>query len=322
MRLVSAAQRVLGWLVVAAAVAGLLHPVVARLSRRVPRGLAVAIVAVLSVVGVAAATYRVVDDIADQTERLRRAAPEAARRIENDEGRFAELAREADLSQRAQRFVDEVPDRLRGGSPPEALRAAATRGVAYLTTGVLTLFLLIHGPALAAAAAQQVHDPRRRVTLQRVAGSAFTRGFGYARGTLATAAVAGLVAFGLASAAGVPGAAPLGLWVALWDVVPYLGALVGAVPVVVLGGVGNPGRGFALAAAFVLYELMETFVVQRRLERRTVRVGPFITTATGFAGLELYGLGGALVALLVVALAMAALDEMAPPEPAAGAQPP
>lgn len=313
----AASRRVLGWLVAAATIAGVVQPVVARLSRRVPRGVAVLLVAALGVGSVGVVAWRIVDDVSDQTDRLRRAAPEAAERIERGDGRVAELAREAELAERTERFVEQVPERLRGGTPGEALRAAATRGVSYLATLVLSIFLLLHGPDLAAAAARQVHDPRRRALLERVAGAAFTRGFAYVRGTIAMALVAGATAYVIAEAGDVPAPAPLALWVALWDVVPYLGAVIGAVPIVLLGGIGDPGRGVVLALAFVAYEVVETLLVQRRLERRSVRLGPFLTAAAAFAGLELYGLGGALLAIVTAALTVAALAELAPPEEAA-----
>ena len=312
----AASRRVLGWLVAAATIAGVVHPLVARLARRMPRGVAVALVALAALASVGLVAWRTVDDVGDQTDRLRRAAPAAAQRVEGGDGRVAELAREAELAERTERFVEEVPERLRGGTPAQALRAAATRGVAYLATFVLSVFLLLHGPDLAAAAARQVHDPRRRAVIERVAAAAFDRGFTYVRGTIAMALAAGGVAYVIAEAADVPAPAPLALWVALWDVVPYLGAVIGAVPIVLLGGIGDPGRGVVLALAFVAYEVVETLLVQRRLERRAVRLGPFLTAAGAFAGLELYGLGGALLAIVVLAVGVAALAELAPAEPA------
>ena len=320
--LLAASRRVLGWVLAAAAIAGLLHPLVVALRRHVHRGLAVLLVAAAAVTTVGVVAYRVVDDVRDQTERLSRAAPAAARRLEADEGRLAELAREADLSERTQRFVDEVPERLRGGTPAQALRAAATRGVAYLATLVLSVFFLLHGPDLAAGALRQVHDPARRARLEQVAGAAFRRGFGYARGTIAMALVAGAFGYAVASVADVPGPAPLGLWMALWDGVPYFGAVIGALPIVLLGGVGDPGRGLALAAVFLAYEAVESFAVQRRLERRTVRVGPFLTAAAAFAGIELYGLGGALLAVLATCLVVATLEELAGADREEAPQPP
>lgn len=310
--LLAASRRVLGWVVAAATIAGLLHPVVAAVRRRMPRGVAVLVVVGTSLATVGVVAWQVVDDVRDQTDRLREAAPASARRIENGEGRVAELAREADLSVRAQRFVDEVPERLRGGTPGQALRSAATRGVAYLATFVLSIFFLLHGPDLARAASRQVHDPVVRARLERVAGATFRRGFGYARGTIAMAVGAGAFGYAVARAAGVPGAAPLGLWMALWDAIPYFGAVVGAVPIILLGGIGDPRQAVVLATVFVAYEGAETFLAQRRLERLTVRVGPFLTAAGAFAGVELYGLGGALLAVLAIALAVAALDELAP----------
>ncbi|MGH9164722.1 MAG: hypothetical protein ACRDZW_04305, partial [Acidimicrobiales bacterium] len=140
LRMLAASQRVLGWLLAAVALAGLLHPLVARLDRRLPRGLAVALVMVGTVGGTGLVAYSVFDGISDEAARLSRAAPQAAQRLERGEGRLAELARSAKLSERVGRFVDELPYRLRGGTPAQAFRSAATRGVAYLATGVLSLF--------------------------------------------------------------------------------------------------------------------------------------------------------------------------------------
>ncbi|MDP9403032.1 MAG: AI-2E family transporter [Actinomycetota bacterium] len=313
LRVVVAAQRVLGWVLVAAAIAGLLHRLVARVARRLPRGLAV-----LAVVGGSAATvgvvgYGLVDALVTETARLQQAAPAAARRIERS-GRFAEVARDARLAERTERFLEELPEQLRGGTPAEAVRAATTRAVAYLATGVLSIFFLLHGGRLAAGAARQLPAGPAREGIERVALVTFRRGFGYARGSIAMSAGAGLVAYAVGRAAHVPGPVPLALWVALWDLVPIIGFAIGALPIVVLAGVGHTERGVAIAGVFLGYQLVEALVLQRRLERTTIRLGPFLTTAGGLAGLELYGIGGALVTVLLLALAVAALEELAPAE--------
>ncbi|HTJ75700.1 MAG TPA: hypothetical protein VL337_10075, partial [Acidimicrobiales bacterium] len=76
--LVAAAQRVIGWILVAAAVAGLLHPLVALLARRIPRALATAVVMIGLVATLGAVGYGVVDDITRETRRLQEVAPERA----------------------------------------------------------------------------------------------------------------------------------------------------------------------------------------------------------------------------------------------------
>jgi predicted PurR-regulated permease PerM len=312
LRTVAAAGRVIGWMLVATAVAGLLDGIVRRLAMRgVPRGRAVLLVAGGTLLVLGFVTYRVVDDVRLGMRALERAVPAAARQIE-DSPRFGETARTLRLSERTDEFVQDLPQRLRGGSTADALRAAATRGVAFLTTSVLTLFLLLHGRRLAAAGAQQIGDERRRERVRRVGAVAYERAFGYARGSLLIGALSAGVAYAAARFGGVPGAAPLALWVGLWDLVPVVGAAVGAAPIVVLAAVMNPWRGVVLAVVFVAYQVVEDLVMQPRLERSTLRLGPFLTVAAGFAGLELRGLAGALIAVLAVATVVAALDELAP----------
>lgn len=311
LRVIAASQRVLGWMLVAAAAAGLLHPLVTRLERRLHHGLAVGVVFVGAGACIGVIAYGTVDGIVRETRHLQEVAPREAAKLERT-GRFAKVFKDAHLAARVRRVVNEAPERLRGGTPAEAIRAAATRGVAYLATGVLTLFLLLHGPRLSRAALLQVHDEERRGRIETVAVRVVHRAFGYARGTIAMAALSGLFAYALASTAGVPGPAPLGLWAALWDVVPVIGAVIGGLPIVILAAAASPARALWLLAGFVAYEVVESALLQRWVERRSVRVGPFLTVVAGVGGLELYGVGGALMALLAVTVAVTLVDELAP----------
>jgi predicted PurR-regulated permease PerM len=161
------------------------------------------------------------------------------------------------------------------------------------------------------AAARQFHDADRRALVERAAHCAYARGFGYVRRTILMATMAGLLAYLVAHAAQVPGPAPLGVWAALWDVVPLIGAIVGTLPIVILAAAVDPAKGVLLGCIFIGYQVFEAVVLQRRTERRTLKVGPFLTVAGAFAGLELYGLGGALLVLLVVILVVAVADELA-----------
>lgn len=311
--MVAAAQRVIGWMLVAGTLAGLLHPLARALERRMPRGVAVLLVMAGVVAAAAAVGYGLVDDIRNESRRLQAAAPARAQELERSE-RFGELARDLDLADRTRRFLDQLPERLRGGTPAEALRAAATRGVAFLATGVLTIFLLLHGPALARAAVRQFPDGARRDRLEAVGVDVYRRAFGYARSNLAMALAAGLFAFAVARSAEVPGPAPLGVWVALWDLVPLAGAFVGALPIVALAAATSADRALVVGLVFVAYQLMENLAVQRRVEAATLRVGPFLTLVAGLVGLELSGVAGALLCVLAVTVAVAVAVDLAPPE--------
>jgi predicted PurR-regulated permease PerM len=318
LRILASAGRVIGWTAMASATAVVLSAAVRVLARRVPRGVAVALVAVLTLGAVALVAYGIVGDVVAQTRNLQRDAPRIAAELE-ESGRFAEAARQARLSERVREAVEAIPARLRGGSAADAARSAATRGLAFLAVGVLTVFFVIHGSRITTGALAQVRDPERRERLAKVGREIERRAFGYARGTIAMAVLAGAFAYAVARAASLPGPAPLALWVGLWDVVPLAGAAVGALPLVLLAAVLDPARGVLVALAFLAWQVAEFVLLQRPLERSTVRVGPFLTVAAGFAGIELYGIAGGLLAIVAAAVAVVVVEEVARP---AGRVPP
>lgn len=312
LRVLAASTRVIGWMLAAAVAAALLHPVVDGLARRIPRAVAVLVVA-LAVLGAAGAIgYSVVDTIVRETRNVQESAPDAARRLERSD-RWGDLATDFDLADRTRTFVDDIPERLRGGTPADAVRAAATRGVAFLATGVLTLFFVLHGPRLVNGAIDQIRDAERRDRVRRIAAAAYRRTMRYVLSSVLLAVAAGLFGYLVASLADVPGPAAFGLWIGLWDLVPLLGTLVGAIPVVILSAVFfSTERAIVVAVVFVAWQAFEYLVVQRRIERRSLHLGPFVTLFAGLVGIELYGLGGALLAVVVAASAVAVGDEMLP----------
>jgi predicted PurR-regulated permease PerM len=314
LRVLDSSQRVIGWMLMASALAALLHPFVVRLDRHMPRGVAVLIVVVGALGSIGLVGYALYDDVTRQIDRLQEIAPARAREIERSD-RFGEAAREFNLAERTRDVIDAIPERLRGGSGAEAARSAATRGLAFLATAVLTIFLLLQGRRLKDAAIRQIPDPEQRERVTHAVRRVYARSFGYARGALALALATGLFAYVLARAAGVPGAVALAAWVVLWDLVPIFGFPIGVAPIVVLAAFGSPITAIVLAVAFLAYEILEVAVLQRRLERRTMRLGPFLTVVAAFGGLELYGIAGALLMVLAVAGLIALADELAPASP-------
>jgi predicted PurR-regulated permease PerM len=291
------------------AVAALVQPLVAFFQRFMSRGLAVLLVVFLFLGSIGFLAYRIVHEVSAQTKRLQEVAPERAKELEAD----SELLREIDLSDRVERLVDSIPARLRGGSTADAIRSAANRGVAALAGIVLTLFFVLYGPALVDAAFAQVRDPRRRARVERIGRGAAERGFGYARLKVAIVVVEGLLAFVIARTADVPGPAALAVWVALWSLIPVAGLFIGAVPIVAFAAADSTTTAVLVGLAFVAMGIGEWFAA-RAIQRRTVRVGSFLTALAMFAGLELYGFTGAVLLLLLVILGVAVVSEIGPDE--------
>ena len=137
-------------------------PLVALLQRVTARGAWRVAVALLVAIGRSAAVaYVAVEDLGNELDRVQRIAPRAAGELERSD-RFGEFAREIELRDRVDAFVDELPDRLRGGDPARPSSRRRPAGVSFLITFVLLLFLLARGPKFFNAGLNQIDDEERR----------------------------------------------------------------------------------------------------------------------------------------------------------------
>lgn len=298
----------------AAAMAGLLHPIVATLSQRVPRpaALLVTLLVLVGTVGLLAAS--VVDEVRSETDRLKRVLPEAARSLEASD-RLGGAAREFGLADRISDVLDALPGRLTGGSGAEAVTTNAGRGVSLLAGAVLTIFFLLYGPRMLAALPRLVRDPDQRLRIGTVAAAAYGRAWRYAWVRIGVGVGSGLVAYAICQGFDVPGGVVLAVVVGLGSLVPGVGVLVAGFPIVLLAA-GLNGQGSITLLLLAATQVVETVAVQRRLNRRILTVGPAPTLIAAALGFEAGGVGVALLGVALVALIAAVLAEAAP-EPVA-----
>ena len=127
-----------------------------------------------------------VNTLADNVETLKEEAPIAAAEIESD----SEIARDFGLTQRVERFVDDLDGEL---GTTAALQRSASTASTYAVTGILVLFLIGYGPKFVGAGLAQIDDERRRERVARVGGRAAGAQHGADRGgALARAGGAGV----------------------------------------------------------------------------------------------------------------------------------
>jgi len=107
----------------------------------------------------------------------------------------------------------------------------------------------------------------------------------------------------------VPAAFSLGFLAGSLTVLPLIGVIVGGIPALLLA-FGLQGWSAALWLLLVLLVLqtIEAVVVRPVVDPRTVRVGPTIPIIVALLGFELYGVGGAIYAVALAVIALAALD--------------
>jgi predicted PurR-regulated permease PerM len=298
------ATRPLGWLAVAVIGAALLGPLVGLLDRALPRVLAVIASLLLVLLPLGAIVYASVDDMGNELDRVQRISRRAAGELERSE-RFGEFAREINLRERVDQFMDELPNRLRGGSQVEAIQSAASRGVSFLITGVLMLFLLTWGPRFFDGALAQVSDVGRRLRVRNIVLESYGRWWRYVAATTGRAVLAGIVTWAVVVVADLPGPVLLAVWVGAWSVVPAVGVFVGSWAVALVAVPQSFSLAGWLLVLFLGYQIADVLLLERVIDAKLLHLGSFGTFVAAALGLEAYGLGGLIVTLLVAMFAAA-----------------
>jgi predicted PurR-regulated permease PerM len=101
---------------------------------------------------------------------------------------------------------------------------------------------------------------------------------------------------------GVPYALALAAWVAITDLIPVLGAVLGAVGVAAVAYVEGPEALLWSVVLLVGYQQLENFVIAPRVMNKAVDLSPATVIIALMVGGSLAGLVGALLALPLAAL--------------------
>jgi predicted PurR-regulated permease PerM len=294
------AHRTVGWVIACAVVAMLLDPLVGFVDRVLPRWLSVIVVLFGVLAVVAAVTIGLATDLIDSLDELKASAPEAAAGLE-DRYQWAE---DIGVADRVEKFVDELDDRIRRDAVSQVAETAPT----YVVTGILMLFLLAYGRRYFDAFVAQFREDRRG-DIRVVAHAAVSRGRRYLLYALGLSIVNGVITGVVCWSLDLPAATSLGVTVGAFTIMPLIGVLVGGVPALLIAfGLEGWGPGLAVLTTLLALQVFEAGVVRPRVDPRTVRLGPTIPIIVGLLGFEMYGVGGAIYAIALAVIALAALD--------------
>ncbi len=292
-QVLSAVRDVLVWLAVASFLAIALTPAVRFARQWLSHTLAVLTVfggLVLLIVTVAAL---VVVPLATQADDLVAAAPGYLEEL-NRNSTIRDLDGRYQILERAQSQISGAPRAAFG-----VLGSVVSGLVATVTVLFLTLFLMLEMPALSSFALSlmkpEAADRARLLAeeINRTVG-------GYVAGNLVISLIAGTVTSVSLFILDVPSWLALGVVMALFDLVPLVGATIGAVIVTgVAFAAGGLVPGLVMLAVNVVYQQVENNFIQPMVYRRTVQLSAFVILVAVLLGGALLGIIGALVAIPV-----------------------
>jgi predicted PurR-regulated permease PerM len=309
----AAIQSVLILLLISGFLAVGLNPAVELFERRgIPRGRAVAVVLVIVLLAFTGFLLAIVPPIIDQTQQFSKEAPTY----------LDELLRNRTVRDLDNRFhvIKQANDYLT--SPNLAANTfGGVLGVGRIVLGAvfsaltvltLTLYFMASLPAMKAAAYRAV--PRsRRARVGLLADDILERVGGYVAGALTIAFCAGLSSFIVLLATGMPYPVALALVVAFTDLVPVIGATIGAVVVAGVAFTQSVQTGLIVAVFYVVYQQVENYLLYPHIMKRSVDVSPAVTIVAVLVGGGLLGVVGALLAIPTAAAIQLVLTEVVAP---------
>ncbi|WP_283137289.1 AI-2E family transporter [Rhizohabitans arisaemae] len=136
---------------------------------------------------------------------------------------------------------------------------------------------------------------------------------GYVAGNLLISVIAGVVSYVFLLIAGAEYALALALIIAVTDLIPMVGATIGAVLVTGVGFLQSIPIGIACAIFFVVYQQVENYVLYPKVMKRSVDVAPAVTVIAALFGGALMGVIGALLAIPIAAAVTLILREVVMP---------
>lgn len=304
----------LSWLVIATFVAVAVSAPVNVLSRRISRGLAITLVYIGIILTPIVIGAILIPPVVEQTVKLVNNLPQYTQDLNeafDENPQLKELNQDYDITSKLDDLADDLVGRLgdAAGALADIGAGIVSSLFALVTILVMSMFMVSRGAQWRDAFLERrppAQAEALRRALDRIAGAVS----GYIAGALAQATVAGIFAFAMLEILGVPSPLPLAVVIALLDLIPLVGATLGAVIVgVVTLFVDFPTTTIIWAIFAIVYQQFENYVVQPRIQSRAAKLDPFIVVVAAIFGGTLAGIIGALLAIPTAAALQIAVRE-------------
>jgi predicted PurR-regulated permease PerM len=292
------------WTLAAAFLAIALNPLVERLEPRLGRRPAATIVFLGFALGFIAVLAAFVAPFVTQVDQLSTALPQAITDAQHN-STVKHLDERFHIAQHAKEHLNTLPNVIFGA-------AGTVLGgvVAVSTVFFLTLFLLYELPSIGRLVLGQI-PPERRPRVVSAAQHMNRNIGGYVAGNLVISLVCGAVTTLSLYLLHVPYSLALGVFMAVFDLIPLVGATLGSIVVIASGFLFVDVRaGVILFAIVMIYQQIENHILQPLVYGRTVQIPSLTVLIAVLCGGAVLGLVGALLAIPIAATIQAVAGEL------------
>jgi predicted PurR-regulated permease PerM len=286
-----------------------LDPVVSWLTRRGwPRWAAVVVVLLAVAVVIGLFLFAAIPPLTSQTTALADKVPTYIKELQNHNSELGKLNDKYKIQSKLTSLLTSKGSSLAGGVLGAGELVLSTFSE-LLGIIVLTIYFLAGLPSIKLFFYRLVpHSRRPRVIL--ITDQITIKVGGYVLGNLLTSVIAGLGTFFWMIAFGIPYPALLGLLVAILDLIPVIGSIVGGFIVTLVALTVSLPVAIYTLAFYVFYRLAEDYLIVPRVMGRTVELPAVVSLVSVLLGGVLLGIVGALVAIPVAAAVRVILNEI------------
>ena len=281
-----------------------------RLERyRIPRP-AGALIALLAGVGtLALIIYLLIPPFVDQTNQFVDDVPAIVKDLERV---YADVTGQnaGEVGDKVQHFFErytEHPDRLIGPLTSIGLNVAGILGALVLI--LITSYYMAIRPEPLVNGLVRLFPPPRREHVRFVLGRIRQSWIGWMEGVAIDMLVTFVMLYIALTIVGLDFAIFFAVLSALLVVVPYFGAIAGAIPPVLLGLTDSPGKALVVLGAYILVQQLESNVTIPIIMAQRVRLHPAVIAVGVIVVGRLFGFIGLFVAVPILSLIIISVEE-------------
>jgi predicted PurR-regulated permease PerM len=264
---------------------------------RAPRSVVILATYILLLGGVALVGYVVVPSLVKEVQQLSRNAPHYAAELRHN-ATFRRYDNRYHITQKLVRDAQRLPEMLGHlVGPLKDVTVQAASFIGELTTVLAISFLLIlHGREYVNLGLGLTGTRERRY--RKLIVDIKEAVAGYVLGNIVISVLATLATWIVLTILGVPYALSLGFVVGFFDLIPLVGATLGAIVVgLATVTVDFPTATIVWVAFIIVWQRFEDYVIQPLVYGKALRVNPIVTIVSVLCGASLLGILGALLAI-------------------------
>jgi len=279
-----------------------LDPAVRQLNRwGVRRGWAVVVILLITTGIVAGFLVSVIPSMVHQFQVLIHDFPGYVKTLQERSPSFRRLSDRYHLTTKIEDLLASLPGRVSTGAITFTRRLFGAL-FSTLTVLVLTIYFMADLPRLRQSAAR-LFPKAHRAEVAKITDVMVDKVGAYMIGNLAISLFAGLATFVTFTALGLPFAVPVAFAVAVFDLIPMIGATLGAIVCVGVALLTSNiwPETVIVVLFFVGYQQLENYLIAPRVQKQAVSLSAAAVLLAGLIGATVLGLIGALMAIPIAA---------------------